>query len=95
MLNCTFYCCIFNCNFSNYSLYIFNCDYQLFIMRAAGLSVYCFALSSLNKVDTYEDTYIHQSRLSKKSFVGFRDFVARGRPLRGPKRLLHSQKVDL
>ena len=59
-------------------------------MRAAGLSVYCFALSSLNKVDTYKDTYIHQPRLSKKSFVGFRDFVARG-----PKRLLHSQKVDL
>ena len=28
---------------------IVNC----FIMRAAGLSVYCFALPSYNKVDTY------------------------------------------
>ena len=39
-------------------MYIFNCDYLLFIMRVVGLSVYCFALSSLNKVDTY----IHQSK---------------------------------
>ena len=45
------------------------------IMRAAGLSVYCLALPSLNNIDTcihtYIHTYTHKLRKVKRSSFGY------------------------